>query len=68
MDEWQCDYGQCISFDKKCDGSIDCPEDTSDERDCARKFFLDSVSKLCFLLGAFILYAVTHSFDPHKKK
>lgn len=32
--EWQCDYGDCISLTKKCDGTIDCPDDMSDERNC----------------------------------
>uniref|UniRef100_A0A182NMM6 Terribly reduced optic lobes n=1 Tax=Anopheles dirus TaxID=7168 RepID=A0A182NMM6_9DIPT len=31
---WQCDYGQCIPLEQKCDGNIDCPDDISDERNC----------------------------------
>lgn len=37
-DEWQCDYGQCLSIDKRCNGNIDCPDDISDERHCNSKF------------------------------
>lgn len=36
--EWQCDYGQCISIESRCNGNIDCPDDTSDETHCPSKF------------------------------
>lgn len=36
--QWQCDYGNCISLSKRCNGNIDCPEDMSDERNCPSKF------------------------------
>ena len=35
--EWQCDYGQCISIESRCNGNIDCPDDTSDETHCPSK-------------------------------
>ena len=35
--QWQCDYGNCISLSKRCNGNIDCPEDMSDERNCPSK-------------------------------
>ncbi|XP_070144253.1 basement membrane-specific heparan sulfate proteoglycan core protein isoform X4 [Drosophila kikkawai] len=31
--EFECDFGQCLPLDKKCDGNIDCDDET-DELDC----------------------------------
>lgn len=39
-DYWQCDCGTCVSRTKLCDGNIDCPEDTSDERHCNCEFMM----------------------------
>ena len=35
-DEWQCDFGTCISRSLRCDGKADCPDDLSDERECRK--------------------------------
>lgn len=49
-DEWMCDYGQCLPVAKHCDGSIDCPDDSSDERKCHCKYgYICKALYLCFL-------------------
>lgn len=45
-DTWQCDYGQCIPKEKRCNGNIDCPDDISDERNCSSKFIYSLKCKL----------------------
>ncbi|CAD0206359.1 unnamed protein product [Chrysodeixis includens] len=36
-DQWQCRDGTCISFDGKCDGVIDCPDDSDETFALCRK-------------------------------
>lgn len=60
-DEWMCDYGQCIPLSNRCNNNIDCPDDVSDERNCACKF--SCINSIVFYhmlieLRAFHLYHV----------
>ncbi|XP_072931305.1 basement membrane-specific heparan sulfate proteoglycan core protein [Epargyreus clarus] len=32
--QWRCENGSCIDARRRCDGVLDCPNDTSDEFDC----------------------------------
>ena len=40
--EWECDSGQCIDEDYRCDGDDDC-YDGSDEEGCGKRSSLGSI-------------------------
>lgn len=40
--ELLCDTGQCISWDKYCDGEDDCGDKSDEPKSCTRKYLLIS--------------------------
>ena len=39
LGEWRCDNSQCVTKDKRCDGTVDC-SDQSDEMRCDGKLYV----------------------------